>query len=182
MWASDYFQVIHGDVEAIGELTVTGGLPYGTWMNDFGDNVNAVVAAGDSIGFLSQPVTLAGPTFEQMTLGFQNLPALSGTKVSIMRLESGSEIEVEDAVGQAYNAAVSGIATGAQGLMVTSGTGTLAGAALNAAVSFQNGRLRVAQTGDIVHFIVINPNVVPVVDTVNNLRIRFKKVMGYVSA
>ncbi len=127
MWASDFFQVIHGDVEAIGELTVTGALPYGTWMQDFGDDVNAVAATGDAIGFLTQPVTLTGPTFEQMSVGFKNLPALSGTKVSIARVGVGAQIEVEDAVGQVYNSAISALQTGSQGIIVTSGPGSMAG-------------------------------------------------------
>ena len=184
MWASDFFQVIHGDVEAIGELTCTGSLPYGTWMDDFGDGVNAVNATGDIIGFTTQPVTLNGPTFEQMTLGYRNLPAKSGTKVSLARVQEGGEIEVEDAIGQVYNTTLSeanfnASNTGGQGLLVTSGAGSLVGCANGTLVSAKNGRLYVAQSGDFAMFKVINPNVTPIVDTVNNIRLRLKKIQGY---
>lgn len=188
MWASDYFQVIHGDVEAVGELTVTGNLPYGTWMQDFGDDVNAVTASGDTLGFLTQAVSLTGPTFEQMTVGFRNITAKSGTKVSIARLRSGDQIEVEDAVGLAASSTITDPATvtypptGGQGLLVTSGTGSLAGCAAGTDVSVYCGRLRVAQSGDIVQFKVINPNVTPIASDGGsgaNIRLRLARVTGW---
>lgn len=174
MWATDYFQVIHGDLETVGELTVTGAVPYGSWQDDVGDNVNAKPAAGDAIGFLTQAVTADGPTFEQMSLGFKNLPAKSGTKVTLANIEVGGQIEVEDHINVAYNGS-----TG-QGLMVTTGTGQLQGVAAGTPVSFKNGRLYAAQTGDTVHYVVSNPAVTPLVDTVNNIRLRFKRVIGYI--
>ncbi len=184
MWATDYFAVIHGEIEAVGELTVTGALPYGTWMDDFGDDVNAAVASGNAIGFLTQAVTLVGPTFEQMSLGYQNQPALSGTKVTIAYLDVGDQIEVEDGIGNVYNSTIGSGTAGtspgiSQGLIVTSGPGTLQGCAALTEVSFKNGRLYAAQSGDTVHFHVINPQVVPVVDAIGNIRLRLRRIEGY---
>ncbi len=173
-WATDYFQVIHGPVEMTGELTVTGDKPYGAWEQDSGDNVNANPATGDSLGFLTQAVSVVGPTFEQMSLGYQNIPAKSGTKVSIGRVGVGGQIEVEDLKGVVYNG------TTGQGLLVTSGTGDLSAVAAKTEVSFKNGRLYAAQTGDTVHFYVSNPAVTPLVDTVNNVRVRLVRVQGYI--
>ncbi len=172
MFGSDNFQIVYGETRHMGELTVTGALPKGTAVDDSGDNDMAVLANGNAVGFITKNVTLAGPTYEQMSLNFRDLPETSGNKMTVEDVEIGGQVEVENEPSKAYNAS-----TGAM-LMVTTGTGDLTSAAKDVDVSFKNGRFYAAQTGDRVWGRVLNSAVTPIV--AGNIRVRIERVAGEV--
>lgn len=172
MFGSDSFQLVYGETIHIGTLAVSGAYPKYTAIDDRGDNINGDPAEGEAIGFLSQDVTLVGPTFEQMSLNFRDLPVKSGNKSTLECPDVGAQIEVENEPSKAFNSA--------DGLkrIVTTGTGALtAGTAKDTEVSFKNGRFYAAQTGDRVWGRVLNAAVTPFVTA--NIRIRIERVAGY---
>ena len=170
MWGTDYFQVIHGEPEMIGEFAITAVAPIGTFVDDDGSNAQAELANGNALGFMTKEVTADGPTFEQMN--FQNcLVAKAGDAVSIGALCPGHQIEVENEPSKTSTG------TGAK-MMVTSGTGAITAAtAKDTEVSVVNGRLYAAQTGDRVMFRVLNAAITPHV-TGTNIRVRMERVAG----
>lgn len=128
--------------------------------------------------------TLSGPLatvpvanlFEQMTMGYGNLPAQIGTAVSLRNVAPGGLIEVE---GEPSKTAFD--YSGYSQLLVTSGTGALTtSTALETELSVYNGRWRVAQSGDVVRG-RLKAQLVPFV-AATNVRILIKLEVGTVKA
>ena len=110
--------------------------------------------------------------FEQMTLGYGNLPAQIGTAVSLRNVAPNGLIEVE---GEPSKGAFD--YTGYSQLLVTSGTGAITtSTALETALSLMNGRWRVAQTGDVIRG-RLKAQLTPFVAS-SNVRILIKLVTG----
>jgi hypothetical protein len=106
--------------------------------------------------------------FEQMTLGYGNLPAQVGTAVSLRNVAPGGLIEIE---GEPSISAF--VYTGYSQLLVTGGTGAITtSTALETQLSVFNGRWRVAQTGDVIRAI-LKAQLVPFV-AASNVRILIK--------
>ena len=150
MFGNRYFQIRHGASEEliVGEFVATGAINRGTVMNvttdESIDPTTVTPANGESLGFMSQNMTLAGPTIEQQFMQVGDLPLKSGSAVSLRKLVPGSLIEVENEPSLAYDAS-----TGAQLLVTGSTTGYLTtSTAKNVNLSVKNGRWYVAQTGD----------------------------------
>lgn len=115
--------------------------------------------------------------FEQMVLGYGNLPAQIGTAVSLRNVTAGSLIEVEGEPSiQAYDY------SGYSQLLVTGGaTGAITtSTALETQLSIVNGRWRVAQTGDVVRGL-LKAQLTPFV-TSTNVRILIKIVSASIKA
>ena len=107
--------------------------------------------------------------FEQMVLGYGNLPAQIGTAVSLRNVLPGALIEVEGEPSiQAYDY------SGYSQLIVTGGaTGAITtSTALETQLSVVNGRWRVAQTGDVIRGI-LKAQLTPFVAS-SNVRILIK--------
>ena len=114
--------------------------------------------------------------FEQMMLGYGNLPAQIGTAVSLRNVTAGSLIEVE---GEPSIGAFD--YSGYSQLLVTSGTGAITtSTAQETQLSLMNGRWRVAQTGDIVRGLC-KAQLTPFVAS-TNVRILIKIVSASVKA
>ncbi len=177
MFGTDYFQIIHGEGHHIGELTPTGTfttLERGTAMQrstTYGDTHSEVAGVAEGLqGFLAKKVTDTGPSFENMTLGYQDLPAKIGQKVTLVQANDGDVIEVEGEPSKAYNAS-------SVGHLVTSGTGAISGStAAGTELSLQGGRWRVAQTGDVINGKLIS-QLTPVADA-SNIRIKVRITQG----
>jgi hypothetical protein len=164
LWGSEYFQIIHGKMRTVGELTPTGTFPLqkNLAMKRSADEF-AEVASGDMLGFLGQQVTAAGPTYEQLNFRV-DLVAKAGHKVSIKVLEDGGEFEVEGEPSK-------GPTDSQNGLLITSGTGAVTNStAVGTQLSVYQGRWRVAQTGDFVLAIVRDNTITPLADA-SNIRI-----------
>jgi len=165
MFGTDYFQIIHGEPVHVGELTPTGftsPAEKGMFMQREGaEHCKPATSSGaPAAGFLTKQITDDGPTFEKMTLGYPDLPAKTGQKVTLGVLPDGSLIEVEGQPSKAHNVAQ-------LGHLVTSGTGAIStSTAAETEVSLQSGRFRVAQSGDYVEG-VIKRQVDPVADASN---------------
>lgn len=177
MWGTDYFQIVHGEGTLVGELTPTGtftSLEIGTPMQrqaDYGDTHSEICGVSEPChGFLTKKVTEDGPTFEQMELGYKNVPALKGHKVSLKSLADGDMIEVEGEPSKAHNAS-------SVGHLVTSGTGAISTSTAAATdLSIQSGRWRVAQTGDVING-RLRKQLTPVADA-SNIRILIEITRG----
>ena len=128
-------------------------------------------------GSIGGPSAAAMPQmFEQMVMGYGNLPAQIGTAVSLRRAISGLtilQVEGEPSIG-AF------VYTGYSQLLVTSGTGAITtSTALETPLSLMNGRWRVAQSGDIVRGI-LKAQLTPLVSS-TNVRIRIAITTGGVA-
>lgn len=174
MNGTDYFQIRYGDVHNVGELAPSGtanAWPIGTAMMKTDPEVCVpAAAAGQFDGFLAKEVTAAGPTFEQMSLGYPNLPTKYGEKVTLLVPEDGALIEVE---GEPDIAATATPTTTGTHLLVT---GTTTGylttsTAKDTPLSFTNGRWYVAQTNDFV-FGILRRQLTP--KTTANVRIEIE--------
>lgn len=164
LWGDEYFQIIHGKMRTVGELTPTGTFPMqkNLAMKRVADEY-AEVASSDMLGFLGQQVTAAGPTYENLNFRV-DLPGKSGHKISIKVIEDGSEFEVEGEPSM-------GPSDSQNGLLVTSGTGAVTNStAVGTQLSVVNGRWRIAQTGDYVLAIVRDNTITPLAAT-SNIRI-----------
>lgn len=177
MFGTDYFQLLHGEGHYIGELTPTGDfttLERGTAMQrstTYGGTHSEIAGVDEGLqGFLHKKVTEAGPTFELMTLGYEDQPAKKGQKVTLIQANDGDVIEVEGEPSKAYNAS-------SLGHIVTSGTGAITGATAAATeLSLQGGRWRVAQTGDVINGKLIE-QLTPAVDA-TYIRIKIRIIQG----
>jgi hypothetical protein len=183
VYASPYFQIVSGDIEYKPRYTVMDALSLGTGMDASGggglaaadsDLMMTPAGAGGSLGVLSMRSTAEGPTQINIVLGlWENAVAKTGTKVSLSYIEIGGEIEVEGENGLTY-ATVPTIANG--GLLVTSGTGAIsASTAHGDLLAYQNGRLRIAQSGDRIQLQVLQ-QLTPV--DAGSFRLRCMRVAG----
>ena len=125
-------------------------------------------------GSIGGPSAAAMPQmFEQMVMGYGNLPAQIGTAVSLRRAISGLtmlQVEGEPSKG-AFDY------TGYSQLLVTSGTGAITtSTALETQLSLMNGRWRVAQSGDTVRGL-LKAQLTPLV-AATNVRIRIAITTG----
>ena len=174
MYGSNFVRVVRGDTHRVGDLTVTGtDQPIGEWYDlEPSDTTRARLANGRALGFLSMNVTTSGMSLEKLIMEYEPKTAESGQKVTLEQVPVGGEIEVEAPTGQAYNATST---SSAPVLMVTTGTGALsASTTIGTKVSFKNGRLYEAQSGDMEEFEVLDAAVTPI--TSGNIRIRFRRI------
>jgi hypothetical protein len=102
-------------------------------------------------------------------IGKMDLPISKGQAVTVRRPRPGAILEFE------------GLGTAIPGnLVCTSGTGALSsGTARRTPLSFLNGCIREAQTGDFVQAILVEPNLTA--ETSGNLRIRIEIIQGYIA-
>ena len=131
----------------------------------------ALIAGFPAVGGPLGSIPVAN-LFEQMVMGYGNLPAQIGTAVSLRNVLPGAliEIEGEPSIG-AFSYA------GYSQLLVTSGTGAITtSTAQETQLSVMNGRWRVAQTGDVVRGI-LKSQLVPFVAS-SNVRILIKLEAG----
>lgn len=181
MYGSDTFQIISGSREQIGyktmslpvSLSATGICPKGTFVDDYVngstiDDTTGVLASGFAIGFITNDVDANGmsglQSFQNMIIGKLDNPVKNGYEVAVAKPSLGAEIEMEGS-----GAALPG------NLVATSGTGLLSSStARKTQLSFFNGCLRVAQTGDHVHAILLEANLTPKVN--GNVRVRIQWV------
>lgn len=162
-WQTSIFQVTRARAEdflPVGEYAVTGNnLPQGLGMQVFRD-VDAdddpkcadVATTGSGLpwlGLLTQDVETDGVSLEDVTIGRQRLPAKSGERVTIVRPRAGVQVEIECLPSIAVGTAQPTDQTNGY-LLVTSGTGDVTNAKFGTKLSYQSGRLRVAQTGDLI--------------------------------
>ena len=181
MFGSKYFQFISGSWEHVGYLStelvhlplasVNGGvLPKGTWLAPVApdNDSQAVLASGYSYGFMTQDLSLEGHTslqsYKDRMIGKFDLPISQGQNVSLRRPNNNAIMEFR------------GTGTAQPGnLVCTSGTGSLsASSARGAKLSFLNGCIRTAQSGDIAQLILLDAEDV-VIDGVTNLQIRVQR-------
>lgn len=181
MFGSKYFQFISGTWEHVGYLStelvhlplasVNGGvLPKGTWLAPKApdNDTQAVLASGYAYGFMTQDLSLEGHTslqsFKDRMIGKTDLPITVGQNVSLRRPNNNAIMEFR------------GTGTAQPGnLVCTSGTGSLsASSARGVKISFHNGCLRVAQTGDIAQLILLDAETVTI-DDVSNLQVRVQR-------
>lgn len=168
MNGTDTFQKRYGEEFEVGELA-----PSGTWLLPFsiglameksGEEI-CVPANGQFTGFLSKEVTADGPTFEEMELGYPNLPTKIGEKATLTALQDGALIEVEGEDAIAYSEA-------GDHLLVTTGTGHVnTDTAEGTSLSFKQGKWYIAQTGDFV-FGILRKQLTPV--TAGNIRLEIE--------
>ena len=131
----------------------------------------ALIAGMASLGGPLGNVPVAN-LFEQMVMGYGNLPAQIGTAVSLRNGAPGGLIEIE---GEPSLGAFD--YTGYSQLLVTGGTGAITtSTALETQLSVMNGRWRVAQTGDVIRGMV-KAQLVPFVAS-TNVRILIKLEAG----
>lgn len=164
MNGTDYFRVVHGEAHHIGELEPSGTtVPWEIGCSMVRTDPEVCTPSnGDHTGFLTKKVTTDGPSFEDMNFN-KNLPAKLGQKVSLAQLPDGALIEVEGEPSITATAA-------SPGLIVTSGTGAITGATARASkLSFKNGRVYLAQTGDYI-FGVLREQMTPIASA-SNIRI-----------
>jgi hypothetical protein len=177
------------DFLPIGTFQVTGSsLPQGLGMmaapgTDADDDpevaeVATCTSGAPFLGLLTQKVTTNGLVLEDVVLGRGRVAAKSGEKVTISRPGAGVTVEIECAPSIAYNTAQPTDPDDGY-LLVTSGTGDVSSAAHNAKLSYQAGRLRVAQTGDMV-VAYVNRKMTP--RTTGNIRLEIVFTDNYISA
>jgi hypothetical protein len=157
-------------INANGQIAFPDGTAAGTTA------VQAATLAG--FGSLGGPLaSVPVPNlFEQMTLGYGNLPAQIGTAVSLRNVLPGSLIEVES-----EPSITAFVYSGYGQLLVTSGTGGITtSTALETELSVYNGRWRVAQSGDVVRG-VLKAQLTPFV-AATNVRILIKIVSAGLKA
>lgn len=185
MFGSPYVKYISGEwyhygVMTTEELPIPDGvtLTKGTWLNPKNgtDDTIAQLASGVALGFATQDMDNEGHTslqaFQDVSIGKQDIPIKKGQAMTVRVPNTNSRLEFEGA-----GAAVPG------NLVCTSGTGAIASnTAKDTELSFLNGCIRKAQTGDIVQLLLEtaaltaeNPN-----DGDANVRIRVRVVGGYV--
>ena len=179
MYGSKHFRVRRGAeaMRGVGDLTITGASqPIGEWYDyDADDLTRGALADGRSVGFITQGVTTAGMDYEARKLNILPDYVKTGSKVTLLQVPLGGEIEVECATSQA-STATQNITTPV--LLVTSGTGALTAATAKGTLcSYENGRLYVAQSGDHAEWEVIDAARTPLVDD-DNIRIVFRRVEG----
>jgi hypothetical protein len=176
MWGSDYFKIVSGEREHVGykyfDLPVPDGgvIRKGTWVDDLVDGTDVqdctgVLASGFGVGFLTQDIDANGLTglqgFQNFIIGKLDNPAKNGIEVAVAKPTVGSEFEYEGA-----GTAIPG------NLVCTSGTGAIAtSTARKTQLSFLNGCLRIAQSGEIASLILLAADLEPVADD-SNVRIR----------
>ena len=141
-------------------------------------SVNGTTAIAPALG--AGFAALGGPLgsvpvpnlFEQMTLGYGNLPAQVGTAVSLRNVAPGGLIEVE---GEPSIGAF--VYTGYSQLLITTGTrGITTSTALETQLTVLNGRWGVASVGDVIRGI-LKAQLVPFV-AATNVRILIKLEAG----
>lgn len=163
VWGNEYIQVVHGNTRHVGELIASGTPPFkrGCAMDRSSESA-CIPGNGNMTGFLAQEVTTDGPSFEDLSFN-NDLVAKYGTAVSLVSLEDGGEFEVEGEPSKAYNAE-------SEGLLVTTGTGAITGSSpVDSELTVQNGRWRIAQSGDYV-LAILRKQLTPIAD-VSNIRI-----------
>lgn len=180
MYGSLKFQLINGRWDHVGYCDTSevylpsssvnsGVLPKGTALNyKNGNDQKAQLASGMAVGFTTQDITLEGQaslqSFKDRTIGKTDLPIAVGQNVSLRMPTLNSELEVEG----------SGVAQPGN-LVCTSGTGALASnTARRTKLSFLNGSFRIAQTGDVAQFLLLETGLTANID--GNLRIRVRRV------
>jgi len=185
MYTNHRWSIVYGEPVAIGEYTVSAELPRGTMMelsDTDGEYIDACVG-GETVplGFLARNTDDEGVTLEDMVLGRGDTKVEVGEKVTVYQLPAGSVIEVECENSKAYNTAQPDDTADGY-LLVTSSTGAIT-ASLNkdTKLACQNGRWRVAQTGDFVCGQVQNSGLTPKI-TATNIRVRILIINGYVAS
>lgn len=183
MYTNHRWSIVYGDPVAIGEYAVTAELPRGTMMELSDTNaeyIDACAGGGNvPLGFLARNTDDEGVTLEDMVLGRGDTKVKVGERVTVYQLPPGSVIEVECENSIAYSA--SQPADTADGyLLVTSSTGAIT-TSLNkdTKLACQNGRWRVAQTGDYVCGQLQDSNLTPKI-TATNIRARILIIAGYI--
>lgn len=180
MFGSDNFQIKHGEVSLVGELTATGEQAIGIAMDRNAEDPDLAAPSnnGRYVGFISKKVTVEGSKLDRMFIyGYQDHPAKSGDKVTLQRVPDGGEIEVEAPPSKTSSAVD---ANSQPYLLVTSGTGALStSTAKDQDLSFLNGRWRAAQSGDYIAGRVVK-QLTPLVE--GNVRLLIQIVSGTVKA
>lgn len=184
MWGNKYCRMVNGNWDHVGTLrtSLPAGFTYpaGTHLGyqvtaTYNDNEDvAVLASGFAIGFTTQDVddngSVGDSSFKNQFLGLQNIPVRNGLEISLRRMALNAEVEFEGA-GDALPG----------NLVATTGTGAITGTtARHTELSVFNGALRVAQGGDIVMYVLENPNMTVESDLVGARRIRVRRVGDYV--
>jgi len=172
MHGRDNFQVFFGETIPLGTLLTSGSDVYaGQFMDVDPDNDGYMTLATNSAaGFLTQDVTEAGPTFEQLTRRIPTMPATIGDAVTLLDVAIGGILEIEEETG------VTSTTTGEYRL-VTSGTGAIsATTALNALLGIVGGKLRVAQTGDWQYYRMYRSDITAYTD--GNIRVQVQRIAG----
>lgn len=184
MWGTKLCRMVNGNWDHVGTLhtSLPAGVTYpaGTHLGyqvtgTYNDNEDvAVLASGFAIGFTTQDIdddgSIGDNSFKNQFLGLQNIPVRNGLEISLRRMSLNAEVEFEG---------VGGALPG--NLVATTGTGAITGTtARHTELSVFNGALRVAQTGDLVMYVLENPNMAVESDLVGARRIRVRRVGDYV--
>lgn len=180
MFGSSKFKMINGKWEHIGYMDTSlvvlpaaadngGVLPKGTWLQaQNGDDTKAQLASGFALGVTTQDISEEGQAsvqaFKDRTIGKFDLPIAIGQNVSVRMPTHGSQFEVE------------GSGTAKPGnLVCTSGTGSIStGTARKTKLSVLNGCIRVAQTGDVAQFLLLEAALTP--ENAGYVRIRCERI------
>lgn len=187
MFGSKTHRFITGNWHHVGYLKISSlaipantTLPKGTWMHEKpGENVAGIMeyASGIAVGFTTEDIIGDSASndlvrFRDRYLGNFDLPVIqrANKAVSLRVPHQGAEMEFEGA-----GAAAPG------NLVCTVGTGALdENDVAPEPLSFHNGCIRKAQTGDLVMLILLESGKPVESEIVDALRIRVRAVSGYV--
>jgi hypothetical protein len=170
MQGRDKFQVFGGETIPWGILLTSGSDVYmGQFMDRDPDNDGYMkLATNSAIGFLTQDVTEAGPTFEQLTRRIPTMPETMGNAVTLLDVAIGGILEIEEETGVTAT-------TDGEHRLVTSGTGAIsASTAINTLLGIVAGKLRVAQTNDFMYYRMYKSDVTAYTD--GNIRVRVQRI------
>lgn len=186
MYGSSTFKSVWGKWDHYGTLKTTnvplgpadpddGELPRGTFLDiDPTDETEAILASGNAVGLTVQDIDNEGLTglqgYQDFTIGKLDRNVKKGRPVSLRNYYPGAFLEFEG-----KGAAAPG------NLVATTGTGALStGTAKGTELSFLNGSIRAAQSGDNVFMLMEKADVTP--ETGGNVRVRVKMVSPYLKA
>lgn len=183
MFGSPYVKFIHGNWHhyslTTGELAIPSGvtLTKGTWCAERGTSGAAVLASGaGAVGFMTQDVNAEGQTslqsYKDRTIGKLDLPMAAGAdKAVTLRVPDANAVMEFEGDGTAIPG----------NLVCTSGTGALSSStAAKTPLSFFNGAIRIAQSGDVAQLILLDASLTPEIS--GNTRIRVQAVGAFIKA
>lgn len=180
MDGSPLFKQVYGRWDHYGMATTEEVvIPVGTVMHKghfldlkAGDESKFVLASGNCVGYTTQEMDAIGHTDFATTLVNDYFQVTDraikvGQAITVRQLHVDGKFESEGLGG-----------AGPGNHVVTSGTGALAaGTAKDTELSLHMGSIRIAQSGDFVHFHLVQSNLTP--NVAGNLRILCKKVSPY---
>lgn len=181
MYGSLTFQIVFGKWDHYGTLETNNiplpdgaVIPRGTHFDvSAGDEHEAALASGSAVGVTVQDIDADGLTglqgFQDFTIGKVDRNVKRGRPVSLRVPNLGAVLEFE------------GLGTcGVGNLVVTSGTGAIsASTAKGVELSAYQGSLYIAQSGDVVLYLMEDSSLTPA--TVGNVRVRVKAVGHYLN-